>query len=97
AGAIAREHPASAVGPVSAGREANEEQAGTRVAESGNGFRPIFAIPKSPALHARDVGAVFHQSWTFVTGNDLLVQDFQGLHAALKFILPGKLHAHLFE
>ena len=44
AGAVAGKRPARSVGSVGAGREAKNEDARVRIAESGNRFGPVFLV-----------------------------------------------------
>lgn len=77
AGAIAREHAASAVGAVSAGRESNDEKACERVAKAGNRLTPILLAAISPPLHAPDFFSMGNEPGTCAAIPYLLVKHVQ--------------------
>ena len=74
AGAVAGEHAAGAVGAVGAGSEAEDEDAGVRVAEGGDGSSPIGLIAVGAALELRDFGSMGAETGTALAGNDLLLE-----------------------
>src|SRR5262249_37109181 len=55
---IAGEDPAGPIPPVRRGRETDDEEARTRIAEPRNGLAPIDLIAEGPLLHLRDAQAV---------------------------------------
>lgn len=53
-----------------AGGEAQDKNAGERIAEAGNGTRPVFVILVGAAASVPDPGTVVAQAGTAFAGND---------------------------
>jgi hypothetical protein len=69
-GAIAGEGAPGAVGSVSSGGEAEDENAGLRVAEAGNGTGPVGVVDVGAAAGFADAGAVFAEPGAEFTASD---------------------------
>ncbi len=89
AGAVAGEHAPGAIGAVRGGSEAEDQKLRARVAETGNGFAPVFAIAEGTALFASDGFAVAHQARAFSARHNFFVELLECLQECLK------LHAKL--
>ena len=74
AGAIAGKWPTRPVGAVSAGGEAEDEDAGVVVSEAGNGFCPVFLIAKGGAAGLAEGVAVVAESGAAGTIDDALLE-----------------------
>lgn len=70
AGAVSGEGTAGAVGSVSSGRKAKDEDAGARVAEAGYGFCPVGLIEVGAPLGLADGAAVDAETGTALAGDD---------------------------
>jgi hypothetical protein len=70
AGAIASEWAAGAIGAVSAGSEAEDEDAGAGIAETGDGAGPVFMILVGAAAGVADAGTVLAQARAQFAGDD---------------------------
>ncbi len=70
AGAVAGEGAAGAVGSVSAGSEAEDEDASLRVAKAGDGAGPVGLVEVGPAPGFADVSAVVAKAWAALARND---------------------------
>ena len=70
AAAVAGEDPAGPVGAVRPRREADQHQAGLRVAPAGDRPGPVVVVEKRALLHAPDLGAVVAQFRTPPAGDD---------------------------
>lgn len=77
-GAIAGERTTGAVGAVGSGSESKEKNAGARVAEAGNGARPVDLVDVGTAPRLADGGAEGAKTRTALTEGDLLL-DLQEL------------------
>ena len=77
AGAVAGEHTAGAVGPVGAGRQAEDQDARLGIAEGGHRFPPIFPVPVSTPLHLRDPGGILSQTRAAVAIDDLVLKNVE--------------------
>jgi hypothetical protein len=74
AGAIAGEHPAGAVGAVRRRGQADDRQPCIRVAEAGDGLRPV-VLPSEASGWLSGAGlAPLDQAWAAVAGMDLAGQ-----------------------
>ena len=67
---IAREHPSGAIGAVGGRCEADDAQAGVRIAEAGHRPRPVGIVAKCAPLLAADARAVGAQARTPFARND---------------------------
>jgi hypothetical protein len=70
AGAVAGEGAAGAVGAVGPGGEAEDEDAGARIAEAGDGAGPVGMVEEGAAARLADAGAVVAQAGTEIAGDD---------------------------
>lgn len=77
AGAVTGEDAAGAVGAVSAGGEAEDEEAGGGVAEGGDGAAPVGLVEIGAALDLRDEAAVLAEAGAALAGDDLLLKALQ--------------------
>jgi hypothetical protein len=75
AAVIAGEDAAGAVGAVGAGGEADDPDAGLRIAEAGYGACPISPVGKGAALLAADGDAVGAQTRAAIAGDDASVKE----------------------
>jgi len=69
-GTIASKGAASTVGSVGAGGKAENENAGSGVAEAGNGTGPVSLVQIGTAFRLADAAAVVTKAGTAFTGND---------------------------
>jgi len=82
AGAVAGKWPPRPVGAVGAGREAKDEDACVGIAESWNGFRPVFLVAIEFATSLADATNVSDESRTTGAIGDVLLkltQDGEGM------------------
>jgi len=70
AGAVASKGAAGAVGSVGTGSEAEDEDAGARVAKAGDRTRPVILILVGAAAGFPNAGAVFAEAGTEFAGDD---------------------------
>jgi hypothetical protein len=70
AGAVAGEGAAGAVGSVSAGGEAKDEDAGTGVAKAGDGAAPVGLVQVGATFGFGDAAAVVSEAGAAFTGDD---------------------------
>ena len=75
AGAVTGERAAGAVGAVGTGGQAQEEDAGSLVAEAGDGAGPILVVAVGAAFFAGDGIAVCAEARAALAGDDLLVEQ----------------------
>ena len=83
AGAVAGEGTPGAVGSVSAGGEAEDEDAGARVAKAGNGAGPVGLVDVGAAFGLADAAAVFAQAGAAFTGDDGFMDLLEELRRSL--------------
>lgn len=76
AGAISGEHAAGAIGTVGSGCETEDEDAGLRVAERGNGTAPIGLVAVGAALEFRDFRSMGAEAGTAAASDDFLFEYF---------------------
>lgn len=76
---IAGEHASGAIRPVSGGREAEDKQLGTRIAEAGNRLAPVIPAEERATFGASDAFTVANQARAFAAGDDFLVEQIQGI------------------
>jgi hypothetical protein len=74
AGTVARKHSAGAVGPVSRGGEADDEQPGLGRSEVGNGFAPLDLVAERGAFFLGDRPAIFPQPRAALALDDRLLE-----------------------
>ena len=74
AGAVAGKGAAGAVGSMGAGREAHDEDAGVGIAESRNGFGPVFLVAIGFAARLADATNVGDESGTTGAVRDVLLK-----------------------
>ena len=74
-GAVAGKGAASAVGPMSAGGEAKDEDAGAGGAEAGHGTSPVGLVEVGAATGLADSRAILAKAGTAAAGGDVLVDD----------------------
>ena len=75
AGAVSSENAAGAVAAVGGGSEAENEELGMRVAETGDGLAPVGPIAKGSAFFLGDFFAVNDEARALAAGDDFFVQD----------------------
>ncbi len=68
-----------------AGREADDQYRGVRIAERGNGTPPINAVGVCPALGSGDVSAVLSQPHAPIAGDDAGVELGESTLGSLRF------------
>jgi len=83
AGAVAGEHAAGPIGAMRAGRKADQEHAGVRIAKSGHWPGPIILIAVGATFHASDLLAIFDQPGALPASDDLAIQDLKGFQVQL--------------
>jgi hypothetical protein len=64
---------------VSAGGEADDEEAGVRIAESGDGLAPVVFVAVGAPFRFRDGGAVRTEARAEAAGDDVAVQNLEGV------------------
>jgi hypothetical protein len=95
AGAVACERAAGSVGPVSSRSEAEDEDAGVGIAESGNGFGPVFLVAIGFATGLADAANIGDEaSATGAIGN-VLLDSRKGREGRL-WIGPQRAHGRFF-
>src|SRR5580658_3598498 len=72
--AVAREHPAGAVGAMGGGGQAENQQLCVRVAEAGDGLAPVVPVAVGESLFGRDRFAIFNEARAFAAGDDLAIE-----------------------
>jgi hypothetical protein len=77
AGAVAGEGPAGAVGSMSTGREAENQDAGLGVSEARDGPGPVGMVDIGAAASFADASAVFAESWAELATGDGLADAHQ--------------------
>ena len=85
AGAVAGEGTAGAVGSVGSGSEAEDEDAGARVAEAGHGAGPVGLVLVGTAFGLADAAAVCAKTGAAFAGDDGLVDLLEELRRSLSF------------
>ncbi len=83
AGAVAGEGTAGAVGSVGSGGEAEDENAGSRVAEAGDGAGPVGLVDVGATFGFADAAAVGAETWAAFTGDDGLTNLLEELGRSL--------------
>jgi hypothetical protein len=83
AGAVAGEGAAGAVGAVSAGCEAEDENAGERISKAGHGARPVGLVEVGAAFGLSDASAVVAETGAEFAGNDRFVNLLKELQRSL--------------
>ncbi len=76
--AIASEHAAGAIGPVSTGCQADNQQVGSRRPQVGDRLTPIIEIAKGFSFRGRDSAAVFNQSRAASANFDRFIELIPG-------------------
>jgi hypothetical protein len=84
AGSVAGERASGAIGAVSAGSESHDQNAGQRIAESGNGLAPVFPVAIGTALLAGDLLAISDQTGAASAGDHVLVENGKPRHWAIR-------------
>src|SRR5262249_39695522 len=77
AGGVSGKWPTSAVGAVSTGGQAKNDDPSTRIAEARNRLPPVIPFPISAAFFARDLLAVGHQAWTTHARDQFTIELFE--------------------
>ena len=72
-GALAGEGTAGTVGPVGAGSESKDQDAGARISEAGDGTRPVGLVLVGAAAGFSDSAAIVPESRAAFAGDDGLV------------------------
>src|SRR5580658_7673979 len=75
--AVAREHPAGAVGAMGGGGQAENQQLRVRVAEAGDGLAPVVPVAVGEALFGGDRFAIFDEARAFAARDDLAVEPIE--------------------
>ena len=88
AGAVSGKGAAGAVGSVSAGGEAEDEQAGAGVTEAGDRARPILVVLVGAAAGLADASAVVAEAGTELAGDDR-VADVVGIGGGIRKLTQG--------
>jgi hypothetical protein len=83
AGAIASEGSAGAVGSVGAGGEAEDEDAGSGIAEAGDGAGPVGLVDVGATFGFADAAAVVAETGAAFAGDDGLVNLLEELRRSL--------------
>jgi len=84
AGSVAGEGASGAIGAVSAGSEAHDQDAGQRIAESGNGLAPVFPVAIRTALLAGDLLTIANQARTASAGDHVPVENGKPRHWVIR-------------
>ena len=87
AGAIAGEHPSSAVAAMRGRREAKDQEFCVRIAESGERLAPVSVFTEHATLFAGHFFTISHQARTPAAGHNFFanLQEFLGVAHALPF------------
>ena len=96
AGAVAGEDAARAVGAVRSRREADDEDARVRIAETGNRTRPVRLVTIGPPFFAADLLAVLAQPRAALARNDRVANGYQTRHAFCRTMGASALHENAF-
>ena len=89
AGAVAGEGAAGAIGAMSAGGEAEDEDLGVGIAKGRDGLAPVFPIGIGAAAEAGYFGAVIAKAGTQVAGDDAAVEEVKGIWTAGHGLILG--------
>ena len=77
-GRIPGEHAPGTIGTVCTGRQPDDQDARSRIAETRHRPAPIIPVAESALALACDLFTICHQAWAQAAGNDLLIERFPG-------------------